>query len=197
MGSKHGRHLPLAMLLEPYEMIGTDWRSRPAITVRPFVVGGHDAVAKRARKCGCVAAWKTFDDLQSSRRVKIQVGPLASIEDAKLRIASFRDKMREGVEANERAIEVPLGPDYESNRFDQVEGFAYSFNRSEDRVESFLIVAGRVEEIVYSVACSSEDDEWTWEGVLAVASLQREKIMGTSLTRTISPSDQPRGRRPR
>ena len=176
MGPKRSRHVPLAMLLESYELPGSDWKSRPPITVRPFVVGGHDSVAERARKSGCVAAWKTFDNLGSTRRVKIQVGPLASIEDAKLRTASFRDKMLEGVIRNGRTVEIPLGSDFKSNRFDQLEGFAYAFSRGKGGVERFLIVAGRVDEIVYSVACSS-DDEWTWDEVFAIASLQHERIV--------------------
>ncbi len=178
IGPKRNKQVSLAMLLNSYDLPGSGWKSRPPITVRPFVVGGHDAVAKRARKNGCVAAWKTFDNLQSSRRVKIQVGPLASIDDAKLRIASFRDKMLAGVEANDRAVEVPLGPAFESSpRLDHIEGFAYSFNRGKGRVQSFLIIAGRVDEIAYSVACSSDDDDWTWDDVFAIALLQREKIV--------------------
>ena len=178
IGPKRNKKIPLAMLVHSYELPGSDWKSRPPMTLRPFVVGGHDDVAKRARKNGCVAAWKTFDNLLSSRRVKIQVSPLASIEDAKLRIAWFRDLMLAGVEHNKRAVEVPLGPEFETSpRPHHLEGFAYSFKRGKDRVQSFRIIAGRVDEIAYSVACSSDDDEWTWDDVFAIAILQREKIV--------------------
>lgn len=177
MGLKRGKRACVAMLLESSELPGADWRSNSPITVRSGSVGWHDAIAKRARDQRLATAWKHFDQLHSSRKVKLRVGLLASTADAELRIATFYRLMFEQLQENQKTVEVPLGPDYDSIRSDQLQGFSYTLAPGSDRNQTFRIFMGRVDEIVFSVQCWSDRDEWTWDDVFALASLQRAKIL--------------------
>ena len=177
MGLKRGKRACVALLLESSELPGAAWKSHSPITTRSGALGGHDAIAKRARKQRRAAAWKDFAQLHSSRKVKIKVWPLASFADAESRVASFYRVMREQLQENDKTVEVPLGPDYDSNRCDQAQGFAYMFDPGKGKNQTFRILISRVDETIFSVSCSSDGDGWTWDEVFAIASLQRARIL--------------------
>jgi len=177
LGSKKGKRVALEMILESYELPGADWQSEAPIILRRGALEERDEISKRARRKRCISVWKQFNQLGTSRQVLIKLGPWASVEDAKSRVASFHRRMVLGIQNIEANVEVEPQLVFSSRDLDQSQVVDYTIHRGKKGNQKFRDVAVNVDEQYFTVSCISDDDEWTWDEVMAIVLLQREKIV--------------------
>ncbi len=177
LGPKKGKRVALEMILESYELPGVDWQSEAPLVFRRGALEERDEISKRARRKRCISVWKQFNQLDTSRQVLIKLGPWASAEDAESRVTSFHRRMVLGIQKIEANVEVELGLDVGSKDFDQSQVVDYTVNRGKNGNRKFRDVADSVDETYFTVSCISDGDEWTWDEVCTIASLQREKTL--------------------
>jgi len=179
-GLKRGKNESIAFLLEPDEFPDGGWKRESIHTIRPGVIGDIDEITIRARKNGCIFifAWGYFKQPQSTRRVFIKVNPLDSGVDARSKVSTFEERMTVhlsrldsvGAISARHDLQVPEGASNVGIEYVMIKGRAKGRNVKE--------VCGCVGKIYYSVSCYGLADGWTWDDVLKISRLQRDKIIG-------------------
>jgi hypothetical protein len=91
--------------------------------------------------------------------------------------------MLEGIETIDAAADESLGIDPELG--DSVATLdtarvAYTVRREREGNRTFRDLAGNVDNVYFTVSCSSVDDGWAWDQVASIANSQREKIKVSS-----------------
>jgi hypothetical protein len=175
-GLKRGKRDSIAMLLEPSDLPGGDWKAASVITIRSGVIGGRDDVARRARELHCVAAWRRYNQGSSSYDLSIQLGPLASIGDAESRVQAFESQMMERLNLVKGVVGINTVHDLEWVGPREATGVEYVVTAGRVANRKFKDVRLNVEEVLFTVSCSGFGDGWAWNEVMKIAALQVEKI---------------------
>jgi len=176
-GLKRGKFTSLAMLLEPRDLPGADWRLSTQRTVRAAVIGKVDEVDRRARRQNCIAAWGFFSNSSTAQEVLIKVGPLASLGDAESRVVSFETRMMSRAQIVRGVSQIRVVRDLELPGVGSIIGFEHVMSAGRAKGRDFKDVVGNVGNILFMITCSGSNQGWAWNDVVTVAASQREKIL--------------------
>jgi hypothetical protein len=190
LGRKAGSSVSLAMLLSVDELPTTGWTVKSEATMRPGSMSKSSEIELRAREIGSIDAHRIFRSTDNARTLTVRVVPMASIEDASEWVASRQ----------ERLINLAVDPFYGSKpqlvteiqlpEFGVVGGMTSILSDvALPRPGYVKEVFGFVAHIAFVVRCVSESDDWTWDEVLEVATLEGRKIRERLARATTGPEN--------
>jgi hypothetical protein len=177
-GSWSERKKSRAMLLEPTEIPGTDWGITSERSWRSGYIVPHwnSDVARRSRRSGGFASWRSFKQGNTPLGFWSQVSPYGLREDAETAVPrllsmAYKNPRFKGTEIQEMKVDNLDIPG--------VEG-AYVVERvargsSKGPSDSKYVVAN-VAHVVFLLAFYAYGNGWPWNEVSRVAALQAEKI---------------------
>ena len=166
-------------LLNPTELPGGGWsiRSERSWRVGVGFAGArpHTDEGSRARRAGCVVAWRSFDDSTAPRWLWVEVVPLVSEADAVSYVATGLDQLVPDSRPTHKPVDLR-----------SVEGFditglshprAWEAATTDQQGRGFArVVTGHVGHVVFICQCSWHENGWTWQEASSVVMLQAGKI---------------------
>lgn len=175
--SRRRAHDALAVLLGVDDLPGDGWRLIDERAWRTGVIQKTEPWAQRARRAGCLTAWRSFEQSAPQRWIWIQTAAVESDTDAlaaleaaaRSRLANLRAefKMVSEVEVDPPAI---LGA---------TKAWARETHSSGPRGEGIaLLMACAVDSTVVALCCSGLVDSWRWSDVVALAERQALRPKG-------------------
>ena len=171
IGSRAERRRSEAMLLTRSELQGVGWerRSTHSWRIRPGRIANEEA--ERAFELGRFASLRVFRKARK-RELFLQVIPYASTEDARSMVPKiWRTRTpypRNITVVDEQNLEHEEVPDLTSPWLLQ--------QRIEGKAECVRVVIGHVDHVAVSVGCVALRDDWPWEEVKELASVQGRKV---------------------
>jgi hypothetical protein len=177
IGRPRKRRNARTLLIESAELPGVGWEMAGDSAWRTGAWGFKPSDAgQRAHQLGVFSAARGFTQKGADRTLWVEVMTLACEEDANGMVPILRDHLLVNpnspvtlsAERKVQGHELP-GPTYPWVYEQLTEGAIGGAS-----VTRF--VGGSTDRIVFLVACSGYEGNWPWDEVLAIASLQGEKI---------------------
>jgi hypothetical protein len=168
LGQRARRMALLPMLVGEADLSSPNWKMLNDVALRPGFVGFGDETEIRARKIGSTLAVRTFIDSRGSRWLTLRVLPLATREDA----VSWSSKLKERSTTNRSSAS------HISEEFVGVsKGLSFEFVDESSGAHFFVkSTAGFVGSVAFGVRFMAREDTLSWEDVVAVASIQGQRI---------------------
>jgi hypothetical protein len=176
IGPKPGKESVRAMLLERDELPGDHWKMYRNVTFRAGTRIGGSEESRRARRAGCVKAWRYFADVPSKRSVWIEIIPYATSLDASSALPRVKSRVfptpGSKLRATQEWVQIP------NEVVGMLEGLAYEqYFSSPQGAGGSQLIAERVENLLVVVGYTQFGDMESWhEKAAVIASLQIEKI---------------------
>jgi len=186
-GSPKKRKNACALLLDLEALPEGDWKYVQELAWRVGRVGKKSEWGQRSRKTGAFTAAHTFQWVEGSKSLRIQVIPYVSRNDAQLAVPwllqdmDFRSNSKFSLVHREDAEGVKI-PDVENVHSIEIQG------TTEKGPVSSRTVIGNVEEVVVLISGSGSGSGWSPEEISSVASRQANRIRSVSIGRSFSPS---------
>jgi hypothetical protein len=175
LGRKSGKEQSLAMLVDSTELPGRSWRMLDERTWRTGVIGSSEEEATRAREIGSVTAWRSYENIEYSWSLWMQVIPFVNVEDAMKAVP----KVAENLLKNNRSQVVVT-----DQRF--VDGGEINGVNTILRIEqltssdvgtgSVKYFAGNVGEVMFALGTAMRMEFIDWGRVDELAIIQASKI---------------------
>ena len=176
IGSKAARAIPRSMLLERNELPGDTWKMRDQRSFRIGIFGDKNEVAQRARRAGRFFAIRSFEQDVSERWLWVEVIPYTSSSDAESRVPHLRDTL---IPNSLARVRVTRERDVDPLKVPDVADYPFAFEQlthGELGPGTSRYLGGRVENVIFVIACSGSGEGWTWTEVASIASLQKIKV---------------------
>jgi hypothetical protein len=174
LGRKPGKGRVLSALLEISDLPGDRWTVKSQRTWRTGQTDNPSPAAIRARDAGSITAWRSFEEKGLSRWLWVQVTPTVSNDDAQAFIKDMPNRFLKNSGAialrSERTIEGNEIPGAEDVWCHEQETTALIG----DGIS--MLAAGRVGELVFTLAASSLAGGWSWGDVTAIAARQAQRL---------------------
>ena len=166
-----------AMLLEPSDLPGHGWTIAEE---RSWPTGQLDPTSDKSRRAlefGAVTAWRSFEEVESSRSAWVEVVPYATTEDAGVSLRQvprfFVGTLRPGERlVAEGVVEGRVLPGVADT---------WMFEKSTTGTggdPSARYVGGTIGQILFLTCLSRSGAMWPWVEVIELARLQAEKVRG-------------------
>ncbi|MGA2970880.1 MAG: hypothetical protein ABSE75_13880 [Acidimicrobiales bacterium] len=177
LGTTKGRSITLQFLLSLDQLPGSGWSIERDVFLRAGVIRPISKQESRARKVGSVWAIRSFFSVSTSRWLVTRLLPLASENDVLPWIAAWQDRLtnRDSMFYLTESTMVTGVQLPEFGVTHGVESVLAPIKSHPSRVVKE--VAGHVGNVVFVMRCMSLSDEWSWDDVLSLASLQGTRIL--------------------
>jgi hypothetical protein len=176
IGTKAAREYPTSMLLESSELPSDSWKILDERKLRIGFSGHLNEATRRARHAGRFLAIRSFEHLDRSRWLWVEVIPLVSEEDAQSMLCDLESRFLPNPRAKtkiigSRKLDTKVVPDISH----------YPFAYEQSGVNKQVLVttrylAGTIYHVIFIVACTAFDGGWRWSQVASVARLQEQKV---------------------
>jgi hypothetical protein len=161
------------MLLEKHELPGDGWKVTGGRTWRPGYGANPNERYQRANRTGEFIALRFFEQSDSGRWLWTQVMPFASPLDAIEALSDLPDIVKGNPQRS-----VTMTKTIEDQSIESVTHSLF-FEQSSTGIEGPGVerfVAGSIERVVFTVACSKFNEAWPWSEVSVIAVNQANKI---------------------
>jgi hypothetical protein len=160
------------MVLSTSELPGVGWKQR---TQHSWRIGSSRIIneeARRAYEQGLFAALRSFR-LSNVRELDLEVVPYSSVDDAR----SMIPKLWRNRTPYPNSLTVAEEQIIDGRKVPEISDPWLLEQRSAGIATVVRVIIGRVDHVVLSVGCIALRDDWPWDEVEVLASLQGKKVL--------------------
>ena len=163
------------MLLETTDLADGPWLARQQRTFRTGAGQPQTDETRRARKNGSITAMRTFRHATDRRTLTCSVIPFAAPSDAQAYVPKIPNRMMRIPFSKFKSYGTCVFPAGEVSAM--AEGLAYEERFAGPKDSGcFRLLAGTVDEIVFTVQGAAVDGHWEWDELERAAASQVQKV---------------------
>ena len=177
IGVKRGKSKPLSMILRIEDLPGKDRRETSVETYRTGAVERPVLSTFRTKRSRAITASGFYRNRTNAYNILIKLSPLESLDEARLREASYVERMLVRLSQVKGASLVKIVEDFPDSPKSYGPGIEYEIEKGFAKGKNFKDIFLREGTVVFTVSCSAPNNGWSWYEVLKIVESQRSKII--------------------